>query len=64
LILGIPLALLAARALQHQLFGVSPFIPIALVVGAVVVGGCAVVASLLPARRAAAIAPMEALRAD
>jgi ABC-type antimicrobial peptide transport system permease subunit len=31
---------------------------------AAIVGGCALVASALPAQRATAIAPMEALRAE
>ena len=64
LLAGAPLALLAARALQHQLFGVSPFNLPALVLAASVVGGCALVASALPARRATAIAPIEALRTE
>lgn len=62
LLAGIPLTLLATRALEHQLFGVSPFSVPALAVGAGVVGFCAFLASALPARRASAIAPMEALR--
>jgi hypothetical protein len=64
LLAGIPLALFAARALQHQLFGVSPFNLPALGAAAVLVGACALVASALPARRAAAIAPMDALRSE
>ena len=63
-LIGIPMALLAARALQHQLFGVSPFHPPALALAAAVVAGGALFASALPARRAAAIAPMEALRTE
>jgi predicted permease len=64
MLLGLPLALLAARALQHQLFGVSPFDVSTLALAAAVVAGCALAASALPARRAAAIAPMEALRTE
>jgi ABC-type antimicrobial peptide transport system permease subunit len=64
LVLGIPLALAAARALQSQLFGVSPFnVPILLASTALVVI-CALAASALPARRAASIAPMAALRSE
>ena len=62
LLIGLPLALAAARALQHQLFGVSPLDVPAVVFGAVVVIGCGLAASALPARRAAKIAPTEALR--
>jgi predicted permease len=64
LLVGIPLALFAARALRHQLFGVSPFNLPALALAAAVVGGCALLAVVVPARRATAIAPMEALRAE
>src|SRR5262249_30644661 len=50
MLLGLPLALLAARALQHQLFGVSPFDVPTLVLAAAVVASCALAASALPAR--------------
>ncbi len=64
LAVGVPIALLASRALQHQLFGVSPFNLPVLVAAATIVAGCALLASALPARRATAIAPMEALRTE
>jgi len=64
LIAGIPLAVLAARALQSQLFGVSPFSAPVLLLSSALVGACAVVASAVPARRASALAPMDALRRD
>jgi len=64
LVAGIPLALVAARALQHELFGVSPFSPSAFAAGAAIVVSCALLASALPARRATAIAPMQALRTE
>ena len=50
--------------MQSLLFGVSPFDPLVLGLAAVFVLTLALVASLLPARRAASIDPMEALRAD
>ena len=62
LLIGAPLAFVAARAVQHQLYGVSPFDPLMLALAAVVLSLCALVASLLPARRAAAVEPVVALR--
>jgi predicted permease len=64
LLVGVPLAVLAARALQSQLFGVSPFSVPVLLLSSALVGTCAVVASALPARRASALAPMDALSRD
>jgi len=54
----------ASRLLQSFLFGVSPFDPLVLAVAGVVVVMLALAASLLPARRAASIDPMIALRAE
>jgi len=53
-----------SRLLQSFLFGVSPFDPVVLTLAAVFVFLLALAASLLPARRAASIHPMKALRAD
>jgi len=64
LLLGIPLAILAGRLLASQLWGVKSWDPLALAVAAVSLGACAFVAAILPALRAAAIHPMEALRAE
>ena len=61
-VVGSPLAILCSRLLRSMLFGVVPGDPatfVAALVGIVVV---AVVASVLPARRAASIDPMAALR--
>ena len=54
----------ASRLLQSFLFGVSPFDPLVLAVAGVVVVMLSLAASLLPARRAASIDPMKALRAE
>jgi ABC-type antimicrobial peptide transport system permease subunit len=54
----------ASHLLQSFLFGVSPLDPAVLMLAAVSVFLLALVASLLPARRAASINPMKALRAD
>jgi predicted permease len=67
-IAGCALGLLGAAAASHLLrslvFDVSPFDPLVLAGAAAFVLVLALVASLLPARRAASIDPMKALRAD
>jgi ABC-type lipoprotein release transport system permease subunit len=50
--------------LQSLVFDVSPFDPLVLTLAAVFVVLLALAASLLPARRAASIDPMKALRSD
>ena len=62
--LGVPLALLTARLLRSMLFGVGPNDLLTFIGALVAVTLVAVVASLLPARRAAGIDPMRALRAE
>ena len=62
--IGLCGALAASRLLQSLLFGVSPFDPLVLSVSAVGVLLLAVVASGLPALRAASIDPMRALRGE
>lgn len=62
--LGIGLAILLARAIQQRLFGVSPGDPLTLVISAVLLATAAVVASWAPARRAAKVDPLQALRAE
>jgi putative ABC transport system permease protein len=54
----------AAHLLDSFLFGVSPFDPLVLVLASLFVLILALVATYIPARRAASIDPMEALRAD
>lgn len=64
LALGLPIAFFSARAMQSQLFNLKPRDPVTFVVSLVVVILVSLLASVLPARRAAAIEPMEALRAE
>ncbi len=64
LLVGIPLAIGAGKLMAAQLWGVKAWDPVALSVAAVSLGTCALVASIIPALRAAAIHPMEALRAE
>ncbi len=52
------------RLLRHELFGVSPLDPMALLSAALALAAVALVASYLPARRAAKLHPMEALRCE
>jgi putative ABC transport system permease protein len=63
-VLGLLFAAATSHFLQALLFGVSPFDPLVLTLAAVSVVMLALAASLLPARRAASIEPMKALRTD
>jgi predicted permease len=64
LLVGLPLALLAARLLAAQLYGVSFWDPVSLTVAAGSLAACAFFAAIIPAGRAAAIMPMCALRRE
>ena len=61
---GVLLAIAAMRVVRSLLFEVSPGDPVVLVGAAVVLMLVALAASYVPARRAAAIDPAEALRAE
>ena len=63
-IIGLAGAVAASRLLRTFVFGVSTLDPLVLVVAAVLVLLLAMAASLLPARRAASIDPIQALRAE
>jgi predicted permease len=62
--LGIPAALVAGHMMASQLYGVKGFDPMALAGATLVLGLCATVAGFIPARRAASIEPMQALRTE
>jgi ABC-type antimicrobial peptide transport system permease subunit len=62
MVLGVPLALLSGWLISSQLFEVKGHDPIALGLAAAMLSVCALVAGLIPARRAASIDPMQALR--
>jgi ABC-type antimicrobial peptide transport system permease subunit len=64
LALGLPLAVGAGYLLAAQLYGVPFWDPVALSVAAVSLAIAALIASVLPASRAAALAPMRALRTE
>ena len=64
LVIGIPLALLGGRLIASQLFEVKGHDPFALGLAALLLAACALIAGLIPARRAAAVEPMQALRTE
>ncbi len=64
LLIGIPLAILCGRALAHQLYEVGPFDVFVIGSAVLALSVCALIASLVPARRAASIQPVEALRSE
>jgi macrolide transport system ATP-binding/permease protein len=63
LIAGLPLALLAGRAVASQLYGVSAYDLVALAFAATALVTVAIAASVVPARRAVTVDPLESLRA-
>jgi predicted permease len=64
LALGLPAALVAGHLLQANLFGVSAHDPATLAVATLALVLCAVVAAIIPARRAASLDPVRALRIE
>jgi predicted permease len=64
LAIGIPIAIFGARAMADQLYGVRSYDPVSLLIAVVVLLGSATVAGFIPARRAANIEPMTALRTE
>jgi len=64
LILGVPLAIGAGRLISSQLYGVSSWDPLALMIAAGALATSAFVAAIIPASRAASISPMSALRSE
>ena len=64
LALGIPIALLGGRLMRSQLYGVHAYDPLTLSIAVAALGASAAVAGFIPARRAASIEPMKALRIE
>lgn len=58
---AIPLAVMLARWMRSQLFGVRPFDPVTMAGCLVVTAAMVLVAAALPARRAASVEPTKAL---
>jgi putative ABC transport system permease protein len=63
-VLGIAGSLAAARAIQTMLFGVGTHDPLSLGIAIAVLAAVALIAAWSPARRAAAVDPLEALRVE
>ena len=64
LAIGIPVAVLGGRLMRTQLYGVKIYDPITLAVAVTVLSAFAALAGFIPARRAASIEPMKALRTE
>jgi ABC-type antimicrobial peptide transport system permease subunit len=62
--IGVAVAILLTRVIASYLFGVSPFDPLTYAVVSLVLATVSLVAIYLPARRAARVDPIVALRAD
>jgi ABC-type lipoprotein release transport system permease subunit len=62
--IGIPLALLVSKALGSALYGVRPYDLLSYSLSACGVAFVALLASFIPARRAASVNPLSALRAE
>ncbi len=62
--IGVPLAMLVGRTLTSTLYGIKPYDATSFALAALGVAIVAASASLVPARRAAAIDPLQALRSE
>jgi ABC-type antimicrobial peptide transport system permease subunit len=64
LFVGIPIALLGGHFIASQLYGVQVYDSVSWMIAILVLSTCALVAGYIPARRAASIDPMQALRSE
>ena len=64
LVIGIPVAIGCARLIANQLYYVKGWDPIVLGGAVLSLAACALLASIIPARRAASINPVQALRTE
>jgi predicted permease len=60
--IALPAALVLTKYVQSQLYGIQPVDPASMVAAVIVISGLALLAGYVPARRAARIDPMRALR--
>jgi predicted permease len=64
LALGIPIAFVAGRYMGDQLYAVHSYDPVSMGIAVVVLSAAAALAGFIPARRAASVEPMVALRVE
>lgn len=64
LVIGIPAALFSGHFMASQLYSVGSYDPLAILSATIALSLCALLAGLIPARRAASIEPMRALRIE
>ena len=64
LAIGLPAAMAAGKLMSGQLFGVQPWDPVMLTLATLLLGLASLMASVIPAWRAAGIEPMVALRTE
>jgi len=64
LLLGVPISIACGHLLAAQLYQVKSWDPLVLVGSMAALGFCALIASIIPAQRAASINPVEALRTE
>src|ERR1700733_4226554 len=62
--IGIPAAIGVGNLIANQLFGIRPWDPLMLSLATVLLGAAVLTAAIIPARRAAALDPVEALRSE
>jgi len=63
-VIGVPLAMLVSKALTSALYGVKPYDIVSYVLAVFGVAFVALIASVVPARRAASVDPLTALRTE
>lgn len=64
LAIGVPVAFFASRLMASQLFGLNPGDPATFLIACAGMAAVTMAASYLPARRAASVDPMRALRSE
>jgi putative ABC transport system permease protein len=64
ILIALPVSMALSRLLRSQLFEVSPFDPLTLAACVAVTIGMVAIAAAVPARRAASVEPMQALRTE